>query len=332
MNNVEQVLNRKLYKGRLYYKLKWRGSNEPTWEWIDNCDSIKHLIQDYERQIELHSKDEDENEWEVEEILKKRVRKGQVEYLVKWKNWPGDPSWVKEKNCDCINLIAAFENPKLKKMWNFDGSNQKLWLDSNSILKYMKKYAKKFEYTVNLLTFADDYPANEEPPKLVEGLNIGPLCYKRHWYLVIILVNHICITRQVLVGDPLNTLIGVQNTRVHPVFKRLVDIFPKIPVRPMTMTQMDRSDLCAFYVLASYERALKLLKARAKFVPSKLFFDPSRSELIRSKIRPDTDGQFSVALPVNGALLDGPRCEFCDKLFDTFALVNDHITRRHMNR
>lgn len=327
---VEKVLNKKVYLGKVYYKLKWAGYDSPTWEVEENC-SCDKLIEEYERLVERQSNDEDEDEWEVEEIVKKRERNNEVEYLVRWKNWPGNPSWVKASECQCINLIAAFENPKLKKMWNFDGSNPRLWLDRETMLKYMRKYATRKGYQVNLLEFENDFPTDEKPQKLVDGINIGPLLYKSHWYLVIILVNHICVTRKLLVGDPLNTLIGVPNTQVHPVFKRLVTVYPSIPTKPIAMTPMDRSDVCAFYVLAAFERALKLYSKGMKFIAGRIFFDHARPEMIRSKIKPESDGEVSVALPIGAGFNDGPQCEFCEALFDTTKLVDEHILEEHFN-
>jgi hypothetical protein len=326
--DVEKVIDKKIYKGKVYYKLKWVGWDEPTWESEENC-SCDLLIQEYERLVEEQSKDEDEDEWEVEEILERRVRHNEVEYLVRWKNWDGEPTWVKEKDCTCVNLIAAFENPKLKKMWNFHGSNTKLWLDHDAMFKYMRRYAKISNYKVNLLKFEPDFPVNEQPHNPVEGVNIGPLCYKNHWYLVIILVNYICITRKILVCDPLNTLIGVPNTRVHPVYKRLTTVYKGFTVTPIAMTPMERSDMCAFYVLAGYERALFCLNKSASFIINKLYFDHSRPELIRSQTAPGSDHEISANLLINGSYLDGPKCEFCGLLGETSDVIDRHIIDEH---
>lgn len=327
---VIDVIDKKKYKGNIYYKLKWADSSEPTWELAKNC-HCHLLIKKYEDGIKKRAREEDENEWEVEEILKKRiVRNNEVEYLLKWRNWPGEPTWVKEKACECINLIAAFENPKLKKMWEFDGTNPRLWLDRDPVLKYMKKFARKAKIKVNLLEFEPDLPKCETQPPLLDGINIGPLSYRNHWYLVIILVNHISITRQVLVCDPLNTLLGVPSVQVHPVFKRLKSLFTKsYPVKPITMTPMTRSDLCAFYILAGFERALFLYQDKAKFVATKIYFDTSRPELIRCQLLPESNGEISVALPVSANYLGGPQCEFCDKFYETSSQVDKHIARRH---
>jgi len=51
-----------------------------------------------------------EEEYEVETILEKRVRKGKTEYLVKWKGWedPSDNTWEPEAHLDCPDIISAF--------------------------------------------------------------------------------------------------------------------------------------------------------------------------------------------------------------------------------
>jgi len=52
-----------------------------------------------------------DEEYEVETILEKRLRKGKVEYLVKWKGWenPEDNTWEPVANLECQDLLEAFE-------------------------------------------------------------------------------------------------------------------------------------------------------------------------------------------------------------------------------
>ena len=52
----------------------------------------------------------EEEEYEVERILNKRIKKGKVEYLVKWKDWSSKyNSWEPEKNIFDKKLIQNFE-------------------------------------------------------------------------------------------------------------------------------------------------------------------------------------------------------------------------------
>lgn len=57
--------------------------------------------------------DQEEIEWEVKEVIDKRVTEdNKVEYLLKWKNWDGPPTWEVEDNCDCVLLIRKFERKR----------------------------------------------------------------------------------------------------------------------------------------------------------------------------------------------------------------------------
>lgn len=327
--DVEKILNKKVHKNKVYYKIKWVGFDEPTWESAKNCNGCEYLIEQFENMLERKVKDEEDDEWEVEEILDKRIRKNTVEYLVKWRGWSGPPTWELAENCDCLNLIAAYENPKLRKLWDFRGSNIRLWLSRDEILRYMRKYSLKHNISVNLLTFQPGFPQNEKQLDLENGINIGPLCYENHWYLVIILKNHICVTRKILIGDSLNVLIGT-NINDHPVIKRLSTLYKSFSIKPIFMTQMDRSDICAFYILAAFERALFLFGENAPFVVDNINFDGSRAELIRSKIKPETNVEISVSLPIPPAYNLGPKCEFCSKLYETREQVDAHIRKRHI--
>merc|ERR1712156_1131106 len=52
-----------------------------------------------------------DEEYEVEKIIEKRVKKGGVEYLVKWKGWddPSDNTWEPVDNLDCPDIIQEYE-------------------------------------------------------------------------------------------------------------------------------------------------------------------------------------------------------------------------------
>ncbi|KAK1303443.1 putative chromo domain-containing protein LHP1 [Acorus calamus] len=54
----------------------------------------------------------EEGFYEIEAIRKKRVRKGQVQYLIKWRGWPETANtWEPVENLSsCIDIIEAFEN------------------------------------------------------------------------------------------------------------------------------------------------------------------------------------------------------------------------------
>lgn len=53
---------------------------------------------------------ESSNEYEVEELLKHRKRKGSIQYLVKWKNWPlSSATWEKENNLCCPHILKQYK-------------------------------------------------------------------------------------------------------------------------------------------------------------------------------------------------------------------------------
>ena len=53
--------------------------------------------------------EDEEEEWDVEEILDSRWTKGQLEYLVKWLDFgPEDNSWQPATNLHCLEKVKEF--------------------------------------------------------------------------------------------------------------------------------------------------------------------------------------------------------------------------------
>lgn len=94
------------------------------------------------------------DEWEVESVLSKQIKRdGSVHYLLKWKNYKGDPTWEPEHNCGCERLIFDFEDEVKQKQQELENMSVHSYDDSSTISnnstkkKHTKSVTKSAEPT-----------------------------------------------------------------------------------------------------------------------------------------------------------------------------------------
>lgn len=162
---VQDIMDHKEVKGKLLYKIRWKGygPSGDTWEPVQTL-SCPDILDKYNKKnkldggkrksdsktprappkkqkIEYDDEDEDEDpeaEYEVERLIDVREkRNGSREFLVHWKGWSKKfETWEPEDNLNCQDLIEKF----LEKLEKVKGSSQKS-------LRVVKKHTQRFTLT-----------------------------------------------------------------------------------------------------------------------------------------------------------------------------------------
>ena len=105
---VEKVLKKRTRKGKEEYFVKWKNFDETTWEPLNHLTNAKNLIDAFNKAQETESANaEPEPEYEVEVVLDKRIKRGKLEYFVKWKNFD-ETTW--EPLAHLLNVKDLIDN------------------------------------------------------------------------------------------------------------------------------------------------------------------------------------------------------------------------------
>ena len=123
---VEKILDKRGDGKNIEYLIKWKNYESPndhTWEPVEALNGAVEMINKFENELVNQMQNTSET-YEVENILDKRQKGENIEYLVKWKDWnsPEDNTWEPVNVLfGAEEVIAKFEN-NLKK---FDRSAKK---------------------------------------------------------------------------------------------------------------------------------------------------------------------------------------------------------------
>ncbi|VDO06864.1 unnamed protein product [Rodentolepis nana] len=137
-------------------------------------------------EVELQGSDGsdiEEGEYQVEKIIKVRIRGGRKEYLLKWKGYSDeDNTWEPEENLDCPDLVKEFEESMLKESSGLGrpspitSRNSPRSKAGTSPEPSRKRARESEEYASDPKRIADENSASKTPTKVVRGFarNLKP--------------------------------------------------------------------------------------------------------------------------------------------------------------
>ena len=96
--NIEEILDRRMIKGKLEYKIKWEGYplDQSTWEPLENLETAKELVAEYDQ---LHP------------FPKKKAKKRNIPIYTTLKDFIKIPHNMQE-HFHVLNIKAEFKNKK----------------------------------------------------------------------------------------------------------------------------------------------------------------------------------------------------------------------------
>ena len=104
----ERILAKKMQDGNTLYKVKWRGVPEgkATWQAKNTLVGAEALI----KRFEAGDAAPEDDQWEVESILRKRTFRGETLYLTKWRGWSDASNEWLTRECFADGfMVDAFE-------------------------------------------------------------------------------------------------------------------------------------------------------------------------------------------------------------------------------
>lgn len=105
---VEAIVDHKREKGKLLYRVKWKGYHSSQDSWLTAGDfSSKNLLSRYKKKIEKEEKET----YAVEKIIDHRRLKGSTFYRVRWANYsPKDDTWETKESLNCKELLKEYHD------------------------------------------------------------------------------------------------------------------------------------------------------------------------------------------------------------------------------
>lgn len=139
---VEAIMGLREVTGRTEYKVRWKGWSSKYDSWLAEDElNCPDLLKRFLTTLEKLEKQED---WQVEDILDSRGKKGKIEYLILWKDWgPKYNTWEPEENLEgCKDILERFHKKQDKEKEKILTAGRKMRDDRPATQRFADNYSE----------------------------------------------------------------------------------------------------------------------------------------------------------------------------------------------
>lgn len=149
------VDHRKERGGKMVFRIRWKnyGAKDDTWE-PEATLSCPEIIKRYKAKLKKAEEKEQEEEYEVQDIVDHRKERGKMVYRIRWKNFKAkDDTWEPESTLSCPEIIKRYKAKLKKEEEEEEDDEEEQEYEVQEIIDHRKERGGKMVYRIRWKNF-----------------------------------------------------------------------------------------------------------------------------------------------------------------------------------